>query len=232
MATESELDAYFTKAAEKIAAAYPHAMRGGELQAFIRQGFNELGAALRAFPDSIQVDEPGQVNRPLFHDIVEDRKSYDATPRPPSRGNEPTPGPPPSPGQIAAEAQAQDAGRPDQPQATVQGNIHGYQGGNQAHGNVHGPEHGAQAGIAATPALQRPGDLAAEDERILPAQAAGREGAGLQFAQVGPSPEPTPEPIPGGFVEDVLKNRRDGYPLPRGKVLPDDQLENDKGRDR
>jgi hypothetical protein len=41
---------------------------GGQLDAAFRQGARELGAALKAFPDAIQVDEPGQVFNPLYRD--------------------------------------------------------------------------------------------------------------------------------------------------------------------
>ena len=54
---------------DKIVAGYNAAMRGGELQAAFRQGFNELGTALKTFPDSLQVDEPGAVLKPLYRDI-------------------------------------------------------------------------------------------------------------------------------------------------------------------
>jgi hypothetical protein len=45
---------------------------GGELQAAFRQGFKELGAALKAFPDAIQVDEPGAAFNPLYRDVPGD----------------------------------------------------------------------------------------------------------------------------------------------------------------
>ena len=48
--------------------------RDGTIDAFLRQGANELGAALKAFPDSLQVDEPGAVFNPLYSDIAADRR--------------------------------------------------------------------------------------------------------------------------------------------------------------
>jgi hypothetical protein len=45
-----------------------NAYLGGELQAAFTQGANELGAALKAFPDSIQIDEPGTAFNPLYRD--------------------------------------------------------------------------------------------------------------------------------------------------------------------
>lgn len=65
MAAESESRDWITKAAAVVRNGY----LGGELQAAIRQGFNELGAALKAFPDAIQVDEPGAAWNPLYRDI-------------------------------------------------------------------------------------------------------------------------------------------------------------------
>jgi hypothetical protein len=41
---------------------------GGELEAAFLQGTRELGVALKAFPDSIQVDEPGTAFNPLYRD--------------------------------------------------------------------------------------------------------------------------------------------------------------------
>ncbi len=76
MAAGSETQDYLKQAGAVVAAAYNAAMRGGEVQAFIRQGFNELGAATKAFPDSLQIDEPGAVFNPLFSDIAADKRSH------------------------------------------------------------------------------------------------------------------------------------------------------------
>lgn len=76
MATGNETQAYFQQAGAVVAAAYNAAMRGGELQAAFRQGANELGAALKAFPDSLQIDEPGAVFNPLYSDIAADKRSH------------------------------------------------------------------------------------------------------------------------------------------------------------
>jgi hypothetical protein len=51
-----------------VEAVKENAYLGGQLQAAFRQGGNELGAALKAFPDSIQIDEPGTVLNPLYRD--------------------------------------------------------------------------------------------------------------------------------------------------------------------
>ena len=66
---------FFKQAAGVVATAYTAAMKGGEIQAFFRQGVAELGSALKAFPDSIQIDEPGQVFNPLYSDISADNRS-------------------------------------------------------------------------------------------------------------------------------------------------------------
>ena len=75
MAAESEMQDYFRQAGSVVAAVYSAAMKGGEIQAFVRQGFNELGAATKAFPDSLQIDEPGAVFNPLYSDIAADKRS-------------------------------------------------------------------------------------------------------------------------------------------------------------
>lgn len=78
MAAESELqERYFSQAGAVVQAAYQAAMQGGEIQAAVRQGFNELGTALKAFPDAIQVDEPGAAFNPLFRDIPSESKTND-----------------------------------------------------------------------------------------------------------------------------------------------------------
>lgn len=94
MAAGSETQDYLQQAGAVVAAAYNAAMRGGEVQAFIRQGFNELGAATKAFPDSLQIDEPGAVFNPLFSDIASDRRSH-------MDGADAASAPLPSPGEIA-----------------------------------------------------------------------------------------------------------------------------------
>ena len=53
---------------------------GGELQAARRQGFNEIGAALKAFPDSIQIEEPGAAFNPLYRDMPGNPHAHGAGP--------------------------------------------------------------------------------------------------------------------------------------------------------
>ena len=77
MAAGNETQDYLKQAGAVVAAAYNATMKGGEIQAALRQGFGELGTALgKAFPDSIQVDEPGAVFNPLYSDIAADKRSH------------------------------------------------------------------------------------------------------------------------------------------------------------
>jgi hypothetical protein len=76
MAAESELQEHIEQAVAVGARAYHEVMSGGEIQAAWRQGFNELGAALKAFPDAIQIDEPGAVFNPIYSDIASDMRSH------------------------------------------------------------------------------------------------------------------------------------------------------------
>jgi hypothetical protein len=75
MAAEAEIDAYFQKAGQVVSTVYRHVMQGGEIQAAFRQGADEIGVALKAFPDSIQVSEPGAVLSPLYSDIAADKRA-------------------------------------------------------------------------------------------------------------------------------------------------------------
>jgi hypothetical protein len=47
----------------------------GPVAAALRQGADEIGMALKAFPDSIQTHEPGSVLNPLFSDIANNRRA-------------------------------------------------------------------------------------------------------------------------------------------------------------
>jgi hypothetical protein len=146
MAEDTEKqEGFFRQAGAVVSAAYNAAMKGGELQAAFRQGANELGAALKAFPDSIQVDEPGQVFNPLYSDIAADKRARAEGPEPVATSRLMSPGelaggkssgsvygdtqspgkqPLPSPGQIAVEQTPQ---QPDQGHGRGQdaGTVHG-----------------------------------------------------------------------------------------------------------
>jgi len=155
MATESERNDYFNR-------AYHQVMRGGEIQAFVRQGFNELGAALKAFPDSIQVDQPGQVFNPIYHDMVEDRKSHDDAIGSRPEAVERTTTPLPSPGEIAgdrvmASTQQQQGSVHGRTDGGIQGPERGVYG--PEHG-VYGRDNGTQAAASATGKTPTPGEIA------------------------------------------------------------------------
>jgi hypothetical protein len=79
------------------------AMGDGYLGASARQGLGELGEILKAFPDSIQHDEPGTVWNPLPSEIAAGREDAHYGNWQPSftHGRSPSPEQAPSPGQIA-----------------------------------------------------------------------------------------------------------------------------------
>jgi len=83
MATEQERQPGFLERAMDAVRAYftpgPNFL-GGEVQAAVRQGFNEIGAALRAFPESIQVEEPGAAFNPLYRDMPGNPHAHGAGP--------------------------------------------------------------------------------------------------------------------------------------------------------
>lgn len=51
--------------------AAPRKLGAGAGMAALRQGGKEIGAALKAFPDAIQIDEPGTVLSPTQGEIAE-----------------------------------------------------------------------------------------------------------------------------------------------------------------
>jgi hypothetical protein len=50
-------------------------LRDGTVAAFLRQGADEMGVALKAFPDSIHAEEPGSILNPTQGEIAADRKA-------------------------------------------------------------------------------------------------------------------------------------------------------------
>ena len=95
---------------------------------------------------------------------------------------------------------------------------------------VHGPEKGGDGRDNAAPGQIATAGQIAEDKGLDGPQGQGNVH-GQEFAQVPPTP--------GGFVEKEIareKAKEDGNAsqneLARGRVLPDEQLENDKGRGR
>ena len=150
MASENERQEGFLKQA--FNAVIRNGYLGGEIQAAVRQGFNEIGAALKAFPDSIQVEEPGAAFNPLYRDIPGNPRLGDGESGPSL----------PSPSQIAeGVVPGLDRGMQGQGQQQAQGQGGGVYG--PEHG-VYGPEHGVygrQDGHAAeTGRLPSPGDIA------------------------------------------------------------------------
>lgn len=67
--------------AESVEKAIAPLMRDGTLAAAWRQGADEIGQALKAFPESISAHhEPGTINNPLYLDIAKARESYTPSP--------------------------------------------------------------------------------------------------------------------------------------------------------
>ena len=96
-----------------VASVFHAVTRDGTLAAAFRQGANEIGHALKAFPDSIQVHESGTILSPTQGEIAAARDAHDSAHAPaPStlardsvgtvHGQEQAHSPtPPSPGEIA-----------------------------------------------------------------------------------------------------------------------------------
>jgi hypothetical protein len=68
------LQVAFLGAVSIVAAMWNAVTADGTLAAAARQGVDELGTALKAFPDSIQVNEPGTLWHPTQGEIAADRK--------------------------------------------------------------------------------------------------------------------------------------------------------------
>ena len=161
MAAENERqESFFQKAGNVVAATYNAVMRGGEVQAFVRQGFNELGAATKAFPDSIQIDEPGAAFNPLYRDIPSETKNDQPSPSDIGDG-------------ITAAPVRTSTLQASQQNTAARGeasSVHGQGGGIQGpeHG-VYGPEHGVYGRNNGTPGPQaadqsQPESLPSPDE--------------------------------------------------------------------
>jgi hypothetical protein len=54
---------------DMVGAVYDWAQQGGPVQGALRQGVDEIGMALKAFPDSIQAYEMGTVFSPTPYDV-------------------------------------------------------------------------------------------------------------------------------------------------------------------
>lgn len=86
------VEAVFLSAAMGMAKLWNAITSDGVLAASARQGADELGAALKAFPDAIQVQETGTLWNPTQGEIAADRQqsrhsgsssSYSSSSRPP-----------------------------------------------------------------------------------------------------------------------------------------------------
>lgn len=66
--------AVFSGMASMAAGVWNAVMADGTIEAAGRQGLGELGQALKAFPDSIQVQEPGTIFNPTQGEIAADRE--------------------------------------------------------------------------------------------------------------------------------------------------------------
>lgn len=71
-----------------VGAIIDNATKDGTLAAAFRQGIDELGTALKAFPDSIQVQESGSIWNPTQGEIAAARK--DTLPSPSEIAANPT----------------------------------------------------------------------------------------------------------------------------------------------
>ena len=63
-AQEHKNESFLQAAAGVIGSVYRAIMKDGTIAAFGRQGVSELGEALKAFPESIQVREVGTIFAP------------------------------------------------------------------------------------------------------------------------------------------------------------------------
>jgi hypothetical protein len=84
MAAERELQDAVSKIAtpvgKVITTAYRAATRDGTIDAFLRQGARELGSALKAFPDTMQIDEAGAVFNPIYADRASQNRADHPSP--------------------------------------------------------------------------------------------------------------------------------------------------------
>ncbi len=99
---QQQNEGFFAKAADTIKAAQQAVsapidrvtepfLRDGMLAAAFRQGAGELYEALKPFPQSIQVDEPGAFLNPTQGEIAADRKPEKPSPSEIAKDNSATP---------------------------------------------------------------------------------------------------------------------------------------------
>lgn len=104
--------------ARLVAKLWDGLTRDGTIQAFMRQGADELGAALKAFPDAIQVQEPGSVWNPTQGEIASRRSPGRHTGSYISFSNHPHPWP--------SEVARENRNRPDTGKGRDHGHDHGH----------------------------------------------------------------------------------------------------------
>jgi hypothetical protein len=63
--------------------------RDGTIAAFLRQGADEMAVGLKAFPESISVEEPGSLLNPTQGEIAADRKPKPLSPSEIARSKHP-----------------------------------------------------------------------------------------------------------------------------------------------
>jgi hypothetical protein len=81
MASESQRNESVLEWAGGVVAGMARAlMKDGTIAAAMRQGADELGAALKAFPDSIQTYEMGTLWSPTPYEISKSRSQDEVTP--------------------------------------------------------------------------------------------------------------------------------------------------------
>jgi hypothetical protein len=219
MAEENEREkGFFEKAGNVVAAAYNAVMEGGEIQAAGLQGAHELGAALKAFPDSIQVNEPGTVFNPLYRD--RQSESSPSLPSPSDIADGMTAAPEPSPPPL----------QPSPPEASQQNtaargeasSVHGQGGG------IQGPEHlvyGPEHGIYGSNMAHSPQAVDAATLGALPSPSEIADGTGPQ--------------APSGWAEKIVNDRKgnqdgnaDNNQNEQNQSVPMPGQEQDQGRGR
>jgi hypothetical protein len=240
MASENELNEYFNHAVNVIATAYHHATRDGSVAALGREAIKDVRNTINEvfFGKGERGGEPGAPLNPLFHDIVEDRKSHET-----ALGGGLAAGKPMTAGQIASEPEEHRGGvhGQQQEQATGQGSI--GQGGEQGRGapapakagvdgpekGVPGPEKGGDGRDNAAPGQIATAGQIAEDKGLEGQQNQGNVH-GQEFAQQ----EKT-------FVERLAEERKgnqggnaggDQSFVERIRTLPGEQREQEKGQGR
>lgn len=98
--SSSLIGAMFSATKSGLSSAWNAITKDGTLAAAGRQGADELGMALKAFPDSIQVEEPGTIWNPTQGEIAAARNPDLPSPSEIARGQEAHAGPDHKPGLV------------------------------------------------------------------------------------------------------------------------------------